>query len=107
MNFIMLRPDQSPFHDARPLITSSWLKSGIQNPVLNSLFSTSVRCSKASSRLLGGRPFLRSLCNCSISGTLRLIYLAKQMLACDCARKSNGTGHTERPNPSCRLLRTV
>ena len=80
MNFMLLSPDQSPFHEARALITSCWLRSGNQKPVLNSLFSTSVRWRRFSSRLLGGRPFRRSLCNCSISGTLRLMYLCPPVL---------------------------
>lgn len=77
MNLILLRLDQSPFHRARFFSTSSWVKSGAQNPVLNSLFSISVRCDNASSLLLGGRPFRRSCRSCSISGTLLLINLLK------------------------------
>lgn len=75
MNFIMLREDQSRFHLGSVLITLASLKSGIQNPVFNSLFSASVRCNKTSSFFDGGRPLRRSCCNCSISGTLRLICL--------------------------------
>lgn len=80
MNFIMLRADQSRFHLGSVFITPSSLRSGIQNPVFNSLFSASVRCTKASSRFDGGRPLRLSCCNCSISGTLRLICLCKMRL---------------------------
>lgn len=85
MNLIVLRLDQSLFHRRKAATTSSLLKSGIQNPVFNSLFSASVRWRRISSRFDGGRPLRRSCCNCSISGTLRLIYLAassQQMRIC-------------------------
>lgn len=74
-NFIVLRLDQSPFHLDSLVITPSSLRSGIQNPIFNSLFSDSVSCNRTSSRFDGGRPLRRSCCNCSISGTLRLMCL--------------------------------
>lgn len=74
-NFIVASPAHSPFHACRFLSVSSSAKSGTQKPVLNSLSSVSVRCDSASSRLAGGRPFRRSLRNCSISGTLLSMYL--------------------------------
>lgn len=75
MNFIVLRLDQSPFHRRRAATTSSLVTSGNQNPVFSSLFSVSVRWRRTSSRFAGGRPLRRSCCNCSISGTSRLMYL--------------------------------
>lgn len=95
MNFIVLRLDQSPFHRRRAATTSSLVTSGNQNPVLSSLFSVSVRWSRASSRFAGGRPLRRSCCNCSISGTSRLIYLwrapSKQMQHCRTGHASIST----------------
>jgi hypothetical protein len=72
---ITLRPDQCPFHVFSFLIPSSTLISGIQNPVANSRCSTSIRCVRTSSRLLGGRPFRRSRRSCSSSVVSRWIYL--------------------------------
>ena len=84
MNFIVLRLDQSPFHRRRAATTSSWVTSGSQNPVLSSLFSVSVRWRSTSSRFAGGRPLRRSCCNCSISGTSRLMYLWEEHRVSKC-----------------------
>lgn len=75
INFIMLRPDQCPFQCFNARSTSPSLRSGSQNPVLNSLSSASVRCLRASSRRLGGRPFRRSCWSCAISSSSRLMHL--------------------------------
>lgn len=95
MNFIVLRLDHSPFHRRRAATTSSLVTSGNQNPVLSSLFSLSVRWSSTSSRFAGGRPLRRSCCNCSISGTSRLMYLWREE-----HRVSNGStvGQTMLPH---------
>ena len=75
INFIMLRPDQCPFQCFNARSTSPSLRSGSQNPVLNSLSSASVRCLRASSRRLGGRPFRRSCWSWAISSSSRLMHL--------------------------------
>lgn len=60
MNVNWLRPDHCLFQFFMPRSTSRSLKSGIQNPVLNSFCSVSTRWVKASSRRIGGRPLRRS-----------------------------------------------
>lgn len=75
MNFIVLMFAHSPFQTLSLKTTSSRVKSGIQNPVVNSFPSTCARCTRASSRLLGGRPFLRSCRSSSISGAARSMNL--------------------------------
>lgn len=74
-NCIIPRFSHSPFHIAKLFITSPSVRSGTQNPVLNSFLSASVLSDNASSLLVGGRPFRRSCCSCSISGMPLSMYL--------------------------------
>lgn len=92
-NFTGLRPDHFPFHFFSATRTSISVRSGTQNPILNSFSSVSVRCPSTSSRLVGGRPLRRSCLSCASSSASRYMYLeaVSTVLADRCTGNVPGT----------------